>query len=231
MDACSQCPHSNDRLKVGSCLDDINAQYLATRPNQFPRLMTPAQASRCTALLREGWTLRRLYNGGHQGKPIVSPGKLHDHCAAYPEWGAEVLRLAKVNAKAADILKSVNSPKRKQTKEICLKGLHPMKGDNLMIHKGRQVCLACWRHHATHPPIHSILPVIELIKDDLRRGIPLGQICQGKPAGGGKVDRSLVRVRSNVFYRYRCDAARWLTIPTPLCLTRRWRHESARTDA
>jgi len=29
---------------LGICLDDINAQYLATHPNQFPRLMTPAQA-------------------------------------------------------------------------------------------------------------------------------------------------------------------------------------------
>jgi hypothetical protein len=101
MDACSQCPHSNDCQKVGSCLDDINAKSLATRPNQFPRLMTPAQANRCTALLREGWSLRRLYNGGNKGKPIVTPGKLQNHCAAYPEWGAEALRLAKENQQAA----------------------------------------------------------------------------------------------------------------------------------
>jgi hypothetical protein len=72
-----------------------------------------------------------------------------------------------------------------------------------MIHKGRRACLACWRHHAAHPPIHSILPVLDLIKDDLRRGISLGQICHGRPTGGGKVNRRLVRVRPNVFYRYR----------------------------
>jgi hypothetical protein len=78
-----------------------------------------------------------------------------------------------------------------------------MKGDNLMMHKGRRACLACWRHHAANPPIHSILPVLDLIKDDLRRGISLGQICHGKPTGGGKMDRRLIRVRPNVFYRYR----------------------------
>jgi hypothetical protein len=72
-----------------------------------------------------------------------------------------------------------------------------------MIHKGRRTCLACWRHHAANPPIHSILPVLDQIKDDLRRGISLGQICHGKPTGGGKIDRSLIRVRPNVFYRYR----------------------------
>jgi hypothetical protein len=199
---CAICPHASDCGKTG-CLDDVNGRYLADHPNQFPRLMTPAQASRCTALLRDGWTLRRLHNGGNQGKPVVTPGKLQNHSAAYPEWGAEAKRLAKVNAKAADILKSVNSPKRKQTQEICLKGLHPMKGDNLMIHKGRRACLACWRHHASQPPIHSILPVLDLIKDELRRGISLGQICHGKPTGGGKVDHSLIRVRPNVFYRYR----------------------------
>jgi hypothetical protein len=45
--------------------------------------------------------------------------------------------------------------------------------------------------------------VLDLIKDDLRRGISFRQICGGIPSGGGKVDRSLIRVRPNVFYRYR----------------------------
>ena len=39
------------------------------------------------------------------------------------------------------------------TQEVCLKGLHQMKGDNLMIRKGRGACLARWKYHATHPPI------------------------------------------------------------------------------
>jgi hypothetical protein len=152
---CANCPHSGDCLKVGSCLDDINAQYLATRPNQFPRLMTPAQATTFMNRLRSGEAVRRITNGGKLGKPVCSLEKLKAHCAAYPAWGAEVHRLAKINAKAGDILKSVNSSKRKQTQEVCLKGLHPMKGDNLMIHKGRRACLACWRRHAANPPIRS----------------------------------------------------------------------------
>jgi hypothetical protein len=46
MDTCSQCPHPNDCLKVGSCLDELNAPFIETR--QAPRLMTPEQANACT---------------------------------------------------------------------------------------------------------------------------------------------------------------------------------------
>jgi hypothetical protein len=113
------------------------------------------------------------------------------------------MRLAKVNAKAAALLKSINAAKRKKTQEVCLKGFHPMSGDDIMIHKGRRVCLACWRRHASNPPIHSISPVSEKIKDSLRRGISLAQICHGRPTSGGIIDRSLVLVRPNVFYHYR----------------------------
>src|SRR6266850_2491560 len=200
MEACAVCPHQSDCLKVGACLDDINAQYLATRPNQFPRLLTPAQATTFMSRLQAGEAVRRMTHGGEPGKAVCSREKFKKHCVAYPEWGAEALRLAQVN-QAATGARSINNRKRKLTQEVCLKGLHPMKGDNLMIHKGRRACLACWRYHATHPPIHSILPVLDQIKDALRRGITHGQICAGKPAGGGKVDHSLILVRPNVFRR------------------------------
>jgi hypothetical protein len=102
---CAICPHATDCAFAGRCLDDVNTKYLADSRQQFPRLMTPVQATRCAALLRAGWTLRRLYNGGGEGTPIVSPSKLQNHCTAYPDWGAEAMRLAAANAKAADKLK------------------------------------------------------------------------------------------------------------------------------
>jgi hypothetical protein len=101
---CATCPHAND-CAAGSCLDDVNTKYLTDSRQQFPRLMTPDQATRCAALLQAGWTLRRLYNGGGEGTPIVSPTKFQLHCEAHPEWGAEARRLATINAKAADRLK------------------------------------------------------------------------------------------------------------------------------
>jgi len=165
--------------------------------------MTPAQATTFMGRLRSGEAIRRMTTGGEPGKHVCTREKFNKHVIAYPEWGAEALRLAKINEKAASSARSINSRKRKLTQEDCLKGLHPMKGDNLMIHKGRRACLACWRYNATHPPIHSILPVLDQIKSALTRGITFGQICAGKPTGGGKLDRSLILVRPNVFMRYR----------------------------
>jgi hypothetical protein len=105
MDACSQCPHPDDCSKVGACLDDINAQYLATRRSRFPRLMSPAQATAFMSRLRGGESIRRITGGGKLGPAVVPLSKLKKHCALYPEWGAEVTRLARVNSKAADSLK------------------------------------------------------------------------------------------------------------------------------
>lgn len=166
-----------------------------------PPGMTPELAAEFMRRLIAGHSLRRITSGDKRhGPAFVTPSRFKKHCELHPEWAVEAMRLAKANAKAADLLKSVNAAKRKKTQEVCLKGLHPMSGDNIMIHKGRRACLACWRHHANNPPLHSILPVLEKIKDSLRRGISLAQICHGRPTGGGKIDRGLVLVRPNVFY-------------------------------
>ena len=77
MEACSQCPHPNDCLKVGSCLDDLNARYLAEHRNQFPRLMTSTQANIFMARLRAGESVRRMTSGSKKvGKALVPPGFL-----------------------------------------------------------------------------------------------------------------------------------------------------------
>lgn len=67
--------------------------------------MTPEQANAAMAALREGRTLKRFASGGKFGPAIVSLQKLKKHCALYPEWGAEAMRLARANAKATDAQK------------------------------------------------------------------------------------------------------------------------------
>jgi hypothetical protein len=176
---CAICPHANECGKTG-CLDDVNARYLASRPNQFPRLMTPIQAARCTALLREGWSLRRLYSGGGQGKPIVTPGKLQNHCTDYPEWGAEALQLAKGNAKAADSLKG--STKRARTH--CGRGhefaVHGLAYKNHVNGRRYRYCKAC---NTINGRQGSKLPteIVEKVKALVRAGAPLNSFT-----GGGK---------------------------------------------
>jgi hypothetical protein len=199
---CAICPHAGDCATARSCLDDVNMKYLVDSRQQFPRLMTPVQANRCAALLRKGWTLRRLYNGGGEGTPIVSPSKLQNHCAAYPVWGDEALRLARANAKAADALKGRSWHER--TKETCLKGLHPMTGDNLRIDpsRGRRACLAC-RNFARDNPPRMTADALTRVKRALHAGATKSQICNGKPLGGGKIDKSLILTTNHKFYQQR----------------------------
>jgi hypothetical protein len=86
---------------------------------------------------------------------------------------------------------------------MCLKGLHPMTGDNVMIShkKNRQwrQCLACRRLAAQKPPLESILAIVDVIKEKIIRGTSIGEICHGKPTGGGPIDRSLVLTMHNKF--------------------------------
>ena len=69
MEACAVCPHQSDCLRVGSCLDELNAPAMATR--QFPR-MTPEQANRLTEAFRAGQTRRRFSGSGKSGTTIAS---------------------------------------------------------------------------------------------------------------------------------------------------------------
>jgi hypothetical protein len=99
MKICTVCPHQNDCLNTGACLDELNAPRVAA--NQFPERMTPVQANRFMAALHEGRTLRRICGGGSLGPAIASASKFRKHCSLYPEWGAEAERLAKKNQHAA----------------------------------------------------------------------------------------------------------------------------------
>jgi hypothetical protein len=161
-----------------------------TSPN-----LSDEKASRMLAALREGRTLRKF--GITRNCP-----RFKTYCEAHPGYAREALPLAAPNQKAADRRKG--ELKRKMASVVCLKGLHPMSKDNVSIHKGRRCCIACRRIAAANPPMTSMTPdVVEKIKDALQGSATIGQICQGRPVGGGKQDRKLVLVRANVLYRYR----------------------------
>jgi hypothetical protein len=165
----------------------------------MPSGLTPELASKFMLNLHGGKTIKDMTSNGEHH--ICSYARFEKHCQLNPEWGAE----ARKTSKASFIAKEkAGNLKKLATQEFCLKGLHRMAPDNVMMHKGRRNCLACWRYAFKNPPTHTILPVLDQIKDKLRRGISLGEITNGKvTGGGGKVDRSLVLVRSNVLYRFR----------------------------
>src|SRR5258705_1833381 len=122
--ACAECPHPTDCLKVGKCLDDLNTPAILA--NRFPARMTPSQANEFMAALRAGKTIRRITNGGKIGRVIATLTKFQKHCQLYPEWGLEARRLAAANAKAADKLKGSHYSSRTHCRrghEVAVHGL------------------------------------------------------------------------------------------------------------
>jgi hypothetical protein len=196
MDACSQCPHPNDCLKMASCLDQLNAPFISTR--QPPRLMTPEQANNCTAALRNGKTLRRITNRGELGPSIVSLKKLKKHCARYPEWGEEAMRMARANAKAADALKSPKLYMR-----LCKNG-HSLDRGRIYFKYGYE-CRRCQKCDQIRNAKAGIIKPEALAQATiaLRNGVTVNQILHGIPMGGGRRDRSLIILNTAAFYRYR----------------------------
>lgn len=196
---CATCPHQADCEKSGSCLDKINAAQLARRRScPYPTLMTPAQANNCMGALRKGQTLRRICGGGKCGKPIASLLKFKRHCAAYPAWGAEAMRLAKGNAKAADALKSP-----KLYKLFCKHG-HSLD-HRYTYHRYGYTCRGCRGCDRRRNAGAGVLKPgqIERASAALRNGATINQIIHGRPPGGKHYDRKLILIHPSVFYRYR----------------------------
>jgi hypothetical protein len=164
----------------------------------MPPGLTPELASRFMLGLYNGKTITNMTSAGEHY--ICSSDRFKKHCELNPEWGSEARKASRASFIAKE---RASNPKKRATQKVCLKGIHEMTPDNVMMHKGRRNCLACWRHAFKNPPTHTILPVLDLIKEKLNRGVSLGEITNGKVTGGGKIDRSLVLVRSNVLYRYR----------------------------
>lgn len=194
---CAVCPHQSDCQKIGSCLDEINAAQLAKRRScPYPTLMTPTQVGECMEALQHGLTLRRITGGGKAGKMIVSLTKFRAHCAAYPEWGGEALRLAKLNTKAANALKGGRKGKYAA---FCKRSLHAMVGDNVVTskHHDTRYCKACWAERSQRP---MTAEEITRVKQALASGWTTRKVTDGIPIGGGPKDKSIAIVPARVFF-------------------------------
>jgi hypothetical protein len=165
-----------------------------------PPGMSPALADEFMAKLKAGSTVRKLTGGGKiLGPALVSYDRFKKHCELHPNWGAEAWRTSKINCNLGK-----GARLRKMTEKLCLRGLHPMTGDNVRIDpsRGRRACLACRNMARDNPPL--IVPdVLVKIKRALESGATIAQICYGRPIGGGAGDRGAKLVNSHKFYHHR----------------------------
>ena len=194
MEACAACPHQSDCLKIGSCLDELNAPAIAA--NQFPERMTPAQANRFMAALRDERTVRRICGGGKFGPAIASLTKFNKHCILYQEWGSEARRLAAANAKAADKLKGGD----RSNQTHCKRG-HSLADAFVHVSPEGWVMRNCRTCHEARRDRIEPLPTNKLrqVECMLLDGKSIAEIA-GKTLRG--VKRPVI-VNSNLFYNAR----------------------------
>ncbi|MBH5387014.1 hypothetical protein [Bradyrhizobium diversitatis] len=120
---------------------------------------------------------------------VVPASRYKVHCQLHPAWAK---RMTKINRDNISRKERDCSDRRLRTQEYCLKGLHRMTGDNVMIVNaiGHRRCRTC--HYAASAG-HPMPPEkVEEIKAAVANGATFNQICNGVPAGGGEIDRSLV---------------------------------------
>ncbi|SHN66499.1 hypothetical protein [Bradyrhizobium erythrophlei] len=192
---CANCPHPTGCANVGACLDDLN-----DAASRCPRPMTRSQANDFMAALRAGRTLKRIAGGEKRfGPPIARMYKFRTHCSLYPEWGAEAARLAKINAKAADALKSP-----KLYRILCING-HPLDAGRIYYSKDGYECRRCLKcDRIRNARAGTITPeAIANVTNALRNGRPIKQIIHGIARGGIRRNPSLVLANAAAFYRYR----------------------------
>jgi hypothetical protein len=166
-----------------------------------PPGMSAALVLKFEKKMRAGKTISDLTDA--QSKWFVVPrSRLVKHRELNPEWSAAIQKLGRANVgKKAQR----TSGRGRQAKHMCLNGLHPMKGHNVLVirHRGRKErrCRAC------HYLMMHGKPMTEETKAALigamERGETLAQFLHGRPAGGGPVDRSLVITAPAKFYHQR----------------------------
>jgi hypothetical protein len=158
-----------------------------------PKGLSDEKAARMMAALREGRTLRTF--------GIRAP-RLEAYFKTHPEYAQEARPLIEANAKAAHHRKGERL--RKMTETFCLKGLHAMTGANVRIDpsRGRRCCLACRNFARDNPPRMTPQALVR-VRQALEAGASTTQICNGRPVGGGTIDRRLILTTGHKFYQQR----------------------------
>lgn len=161
---------------------DLKWRHMA--PGMTPKLSEMFERR----MLREGRTVKDLTNRNSKSY-LVPESRYKVHRSLDSAWAKRVSELNKANISRK---KRDSSGHRAAAQKYCLKGLHRMTGDNVMIVNaiGHRRCRIC--HYAAaagHPmPVEKV----EEIKAAVANGATFNQICHGIPAGGGEIDRSLV---------------------------------------
>jgi hypothetical protein len=163
----------------------------------MPPGMPQALARQFERKANDGKTIKDLTDINSESY-IVPNSRFRKHCDLNPAWGSKIRKLSDANAAKK---KKLSNGRSIATREFCLKGLHPMKGHNLMIDPGRRRCRACFMARMHGKPMTA--ETMDRLKNAIKDGTPLAEFLHGKPLGGGRKDRSLVITTPAKFYHQR----------------------------
>jgi hypothetical protein len=150
----------------------------------MPSGLPPEMAIKFMERLKAGKTLTALTSGRKpHGPRMVTAGRFKKHCQLNPAWGAEANRLAAVNAKAADKLKSSVA---KTSRAHCSRGhdfaLSGMAFKKHVNGKRYRYCKICNTENSRKGGKISV-EVVEKIKALVRSGNSLSSFTGGGRPG------------------------------------------------
>jgi hypothetical protein len=156
--------------------------------------MSTELAASFMAELRAGRTLRYL-TSGHKRPAVVTPERFKKHCELNPRWGRLANKLARANAKAADVLKSPKLYLR-----LCKYG-HPLDSGRIYFRYGYQ-CRRCLKCDQLRNARAGVIKPENLVKatEALRNGSTLTQVLKAMETRDGRRARV---INTPAFYRYR----------------------------
>lgn len=201
-------PHKRDRTRprsAGLSPEEVAhrdlLRELAFKWMGKPPGMSKALARKFEREAKSGKTIKDLTDV-HSKSYVVPNSRFRKHCEMHPAWGRKMYKLSAANASRKKI---TSNGRAVATRKMCLRGLHPMKGHNLMVdvNKGRprRRCRACFMARIHGRPMTA--ETMDRLKVALRGGASLGEILHGRPLGGGPADHSLIITTPGKFYHQR----------------------------
>lgn len=119
-----------DKIRIG------RLRWLGKPPG-----LPPWMVERVERRMAKGRTIEDLTRGVSKFY-MVTYTRFNKHCELNPQWGERIFKLNKASITKKKKRKSIGN--RLLTQEVCLKGLHPMKGNNLIVYKnGHRRCREC----------------------------------------------------------------------------------------
>lgn len=165
---------------------------------RLPPGMSPRIARKFEKQISRGKTIRDLVLNKSKFF-LVAETRFKKHCELHSAWAQNILKLGKVSLGKK---RKATSGHGNATKIWCLRGLHRMTPDNVLIDGvGHRRCKAC--RYISMPGNPMTAEMVEQIRGAIINGASFGEILHGRPTGGGKIDRSLVITTVAKFQRQR----------------------------